>query len=227
MECYISVDVEASGPLPSLYSLLAIGACLVFDPAQRFYVELRPLSTAAVPEAARMHNLSLERLATEGVPPAEAMARFADWLRSIVPESKTPLFVGFNAAFDWMFVNDYFHRFLGYNPFGHAPLDVKSFYMGMRGGRWCDTSMRQLARRYLDGRRLVHHALEDALIQAELFRKLLAESRAHQHKWARSIIRSDLWRINPTPHRRPTCAASLRQHSGWASRWTRRKRYSG
>jgi len=169
-----------------LYSLLAIGACLVFDPAQRFYVEICPLNAAAVAEATEAHKLSLERLAVEGVPPAEAMARFADWLKSATPEGKTPLFVGFNAAFDWMFVNDYFHRFLGYNPFGYAPLDVKSFYMGMSGGRWCETSMHQLVRRYLGGRRPAHHALEDALIQAELFRKLLADPRAHLRKQARS-----------------------------------------
>ncbi len=29
-------------------------------------------------------------------------------------------FVAFNASFDWMFVKDYFHRFLGRNTFGHA-----------------------------------------------------------------------------------------------------------
>lgn len=185
-ECYVSVDVETSGPAPFLYSLLAIGACLVFDPAQRFYVELRPLNTAAVPEATQVHQLSLERLAVEGIPPAEAMTRFANWLQSVTPKGKTPLFVGFNAAFDWMFVNDYFHRFLGYNPFGHAPLDVKSFYMGISGRRWCETSMRELVRRYLGDRRLAHHALEDALIQAELFRRLLADSRAHPREQARS-----------------------------------------
>ena len=27
-----------------------------------------------------------------------------------------------------MFVNDYFHRFLGRNPFGHAALDLKAFF---------------------------------------------------------------------------------------------------
>ncbi len=183
-ECYVSVDVEAAGPSPTTYSLLAIGACLVFDPAQRFYVELQPLSMAFTPEAAEVHRLSLERLAAEGLPPTEAMACFADWLKSVTPEGKTPLFVGFNAAFDWMFVSDYFYRFLGHNPFGHAPLDVKSFYMGMSGGQWCATSMRQLSLRYLGGRQLPHHALEDALIQAELFRKLLAELRARQRAHA-------------------------------------------
>jgi len=176
------VDVETSGPFPSTYSLLAIGACLVYEPTQYFYVELRPLSTASAPEAARIHRLSLDRLAVEGLPPAEAMLRFADWLKSVMTEGRRPLFVGFNAAFDWMFVNDYFHRFLGYNPFGHAALDIKSFYMGMSGRRWCETSMRQLTRRYLGGRQLAHHALDDALLQAELFRLLLAEARAQHNK---------------------------------------------
>ena len=39
-EAYISVDVETAGPNPGQYSLLSIGACLVFVPAKTFYVEL-------------------------------------------------------------------------------------------------------------------------------------------------------------------------------------------
>ena len=31
-ECYISVDVEAAGPIPGTYSLLSIGACVVGNP---------------------------------------------------------------------------------------------------------------------------------------------------------------------------------------------------
>ncbi|MGL1984483.1 3'-5' exonuclease, partial [Escherichia coli] len=30
-EIFISVDIEASGPVPGKYSLLSIGACLVSD----------------------------------------------------------------------------------------------------------------------------------------------------------------------------------------------------
>lgn len=36
-ELYISVDVETSGPVPGIYSLLSIGACLVSEPAQSIY----------------------------------------------------------------------------------------------------------------------------------------------------------------------------------------------
>jgi len=177
-EWYVSVDVEASGPTPSLYALLSIGACLVARPEERFYVELQPVVRASLPEASAIHHLSFERLMHEGMPPAEAMARFAGWLDSVVPAGDQPVFVAFNAAFDWMFVNDYFHRFLGHNPFGHAALDIKAFYMGLRRSRWSETSMRNLAPHYLGDRRLTHNALEDALIQAELFRHLLVEASA-------------------------------------------------
>lgn len=175
-EWYVSVDVEAAGPTPSLYALLSIGACLVARPEERFYIELQPVVLASLPEAAAVHHLSFERLTAEGVPPADAMARFAGWLDSVVPAGGRPVFVAFNAVFDWMFVNDYFYRFLGYNPFGHAALDIKAFYMGLRRTRWSETSMRVLSPHYLDGRMLSHHALDDALAQAEIFRRLLVEA---------------------------------------------------
>jgi DNA polymerase III epsilon subunit-like protein len=174
-ECYVSVDVETAGPSPGKYSLLSIGACLVNDPDQAFYVELQPLSMNARPEALSIHQLSLERLAREGVAPAEAMRRFADWLATVVPPDQKPVFVSFNTPFDWMFVADYFHRFLDQNPFGHSALDLKALYMGLTGVPWSQTSMRYVAPRYLGNRRLSHHAAQDALDQAELLRRMLAE----------------------------------------------------
>ena len=44
-ELLISVDVETAGPNPSQYSLLSIGACLVDEPDQKFYIELTPVGT--------------------------------------------------------------------------------------------------------------------------------------------------------------------------------------
>ena len=40
-EIFVSVDIETSGPVPGLFILLSIGACLVRAPAVRFYAELR------------------------------------------------------------------------------------------------------------------------------------------------------------------------------------------
>ena len=178
LEAFISVDVETSGPTPGQYSLLAIGACLVDDPTHPFYVELQPAGDAATPEAMRVHSLDLERLKQEGLAPDEAMAQFEAWVRASVPDGAVPVFVGFNAAFDWMFVADYFQRFLGRNPFGHTAVDIKSFFMGMTGGAWRDTTKRALSGRYPDHPRLTHNALQDALDQAALFRRMRGERRS-------------------------------------------------
>lgn len=171
-ETFISVDVEAAGPHPTDFALLSIGACLVDDPETAFYVELQPVTTAARAEALAVSGLSMERLAAEGVPPAEAMARFAEWIERVTPAGGIPVLVAFNAPFDWMFVDTYFHRFVGRNPFGHSALDVKAYYMGMTGGDWASTSMRVLSPLYLQGRPLSHNALGDARDQAELFRRM-------------------------------------------------------
>jgi ribonuclease T len=176
LETYVSVDVETAGPSPSVYSLLAIGACLVDDPAQTFTIELQPIHDRATAEALAISGLSLERLARDGVPPAEAMARFEAWLERAVPAGHLPVFVGFNAAFDWMFVADYFHRFLGRNPFGHTALDLKAYAMGLQGGDWSDTTKAALSARYPDIPPLSHNALQDALDQAELFRRMRDEA---------------------------------------------------
>jgi ribonuclease T len=174
-ETYISVDIEAAGPNPGQYSLLSIGACTIFPPQKTFYVELRPINTRSIPEALAVSGLSLERLAESGLPPAEAMKRFADWVTMVIRPGDRPVFVGLNASFDWSFVNDYFHNTLGYNPFGHSALDIKALYMGLTGVSWQETYLEALAERCGLELELTHHALEDALDQAEIFRCLLGE----------------------------------------------------
>jgi len=176
-EVLISVDVETAGPYPGRYSLLSIGACLVSDPTQAFYVEMQPLSPEILPEALAISGLSMERLAEEGQPAAEGMLDFARWLARIAQDGARPVFVGFNAPFDWMFVNEYFHRFLGYNPFGHNALDIKSFYAGRTGARWAETSLKHVAARYGGSPSLSHNALADAIDQASLMAAMLEEQR--------------------------------------------------
>jgi hypothetical protein len=102
----------------------------------------------------------------------------SDWLTLHVPAGSSPILVAFNAAFDWMFLSDYYDRTGIPNPFGHAALDIKAYFMGMAGVSWAETSMRYLSPRYLGGRYLSHNALNDARDQAELFSLLRAEAGA-------------------------------------------------
>ena len=145
-----------------------------------FYVELKPINQNATSEALAISRLSMEKLAEHGEQPAVAMGRFEAWVNQVTPDDYQPIFVAFNAPFDWMFVNDYFHRFLGHTPFGHTALDLKAFYMGLKGVSWSETSMRYVSRHYLDDRHLTHHALSDALDQAIIFKSMLKEARARK-----------------------------------------------
>jgi DNA polymerase III epsilon subunit-like protein len=176
IEVFICVDVESAGPIPPDYSLLSIGACTIFGAQSSFYIELQPVNAQFTPEAAKVHKLSFERLTVEGVPPAAAMQRFEAWLADQSAPPKQPIFVAFNAAFDWMFINYYFIHYLGHNPFGHAALDIKAFYMGQAGVPWSETSWRYINPQLAEATLLTHHALQDALDQAALFKKLLART---------------------------------------------------
>ena len=175
LSSFISVDIEAAGPIPSQYALLSIGACSLSQPRRTFYAELIPDKDRADPHAMDVHGLDLSRLAREGLPPEVALRRLATWLTEAVPPGRPSLMVGFNLPFDWMFVNDYFHRYLGANPFGHSAVDIKAVYLGASGKTWAETSGSYLHQRYLAGSQLTHNALEDAIAQAMIFEGILKE----------------------------------------------------
>jgi ribonuclease T len=169
---YVSVDIEASGPIPGDYSMLAIGACLVADPTVGFYVELKPLNAAFVPEALEVCGLDMDELERTGVPPEQGMTRFADWLAEHAGDQ--PVFVGYPVAFDWLFVAWYFHHFLGRNPFGVSGVDIRSMYMGRTGAGWFESRKDRMIESVRPKRSLTHNALQDARDQALLFRRIVA-----------------------------------------------------
>jgi len=174
-EVFISVDVEAAGPVPAEYSMLSIGACVVGSPEVSFYIELKPINDRYIPEALAVCGLSPDRLRITGSEPIEAMDRFCRWVTN-VSRGLTPVFVGFNSPFDWQFVNWYCHFFLGTNPFGISALDIKSYYMGFSGCTWSETSSSRLPSWLQPTRGKKHNALDDAIAQAEIMARLLSVS---------------------------------------------------
>lgn len=102
------------------------------------------------------------------------MKRFADWVEEVCA-GHDPVFVGFNAPFDWMFVADYFWRYIGSNPFGISALDLKSYFMGRDDVVEWQGTRRAAVDEALEfaGNEHTHHALDDAKDQARLARVLL------------------------------------------------------
>ncbi|MGW3148134.1 3'-5' exonuclease [Streptomyces sp. NPDC001177] len=181
---YISVDIEADGPIPGPYSMLSLGAAVAgaqdadgftaADPEQlTFYRELRPISDEFVPEALAVSGLDRERLRSEGAEPALALAQFSDWVREVSAGAQ-PVMCGYPASYDWTFLYWYLIRFTGASPFGHSGcLDMKTLYATKARLPLRAVAKGTMPRHLLSRRRHTHHALDDAVEQAELLANLM------------------------------------------------------
>jgi hypothetical protein len=125
-----------------------------------------------------VHGLSFQNLKATGTDAKTAMEQLADWVKQVTPQGSDPIFCAFNAPFDWMYVNDYFHCYLGYNPFGYKALDIKALYMGHRKTTWGETSHIAISAAYQKAESLSHHAREDALQEALLLKAILEEMKS-------------------------------------------------
>lgn len=183
-DVYVSVDVEADGPVPLVNSMLALGASVAgtydgrtfvaHDPtAATFYAELRPIAVEFDPAAAAVSRLDRDRLCREGEDPAVALTRFASWVRDVAQAGR-PVFVAYPAAFDWPWVWAYLCRYaVGGSPFGFSSvLDMKTMYLVKAGVRIGQAVKRHMPKELLSSRPHAHHARDDAIEQAEMFANL-------------------------------------------------------
>jgi DNA polymerase III epsilon subunit-like protein len=176
--------VEASGPIPGEYSLLSIGACIVGleednekvdNKSSHFYAELKPVNDNFVQEALDVTGFSIERLKQNGTDPVLAMERFDSWINTITKYGKLkPIFVAYPVAFDWSFINYYFHKYLKFNPFGVSGIDIKSVWMGKTNQKWHKISKESILHDLqIADLEHTHNALDDAIEQSKLFRRIL------------------------------------------------------
>jgi hypothetical protein len=114
---------------------------------------------------------------TDPRPPEEAMNDYVRWLKAL-PGS--PVFVGYPAAYDFLFVYWYLIRFAGESPFSHSALDIKTFAMAMLGTGYRESTKKRMPARWFDDLPHTHVALDDALGQGALFCNMLRESRQSQ-----------------------------------------------
>lgn len=126
---YIMVDIEADGPIPGDYSMIALGAIVVDRKLDKtFYGRLKPVSDTYIPEALAVSGFTREETLLFD-DPRDVMDRLGTWLSK--NSRGTPRFISDNNGFDWMFVCWYFHHFLGKNPFGHSSTNLGSLYKGI------------------------------------------------------------------------------------------------
>jgi hypothetical protein len=181
LDAYFSADVETDGPIPGPYSMLSFA--LVFagsydgrtferpsDYERVFYRELKPISSEFQSEALRINGLDRDRLLAEGSDPIEAMTEASEWVRRN-SGIRNPVVVAYPLSFDWAWLYWYFIKFSAAgSPFGYSRcFDLKTA-LAVKSRVPITEASRSRLRPSLSSRRLhTHHAVDDAIEQAEIF----------------------------------------------------------
>ncbi|MEO7486161.1 MAG: 3'-5' exoribonuclease [Ferruginibacter sp.] len=158
---YIVVDVESDGPIPHKYSMVCFGAVVV-EPtlSKTFYGKTKPIADVWIPEALEISGMSRAEHETFEAP-EKVMEDFAIWLS----ENSTgrPIFISDNPAFDWQWINYYFHTYLGKNPFGFSARRIGDLYCGMKMDTGLNNEWKSLFRNTTHD----HNPVNDAIGNAE------------------------------------------------------------
>jgi hypothetical protein len=180
-EVYVSTDVEADGPIPGPHSMLSFGSAAFT--ADKTLVSCFARNLETLPEAKahprteawwKTQPEAWAACRTNLVAPQEAMRDYAAWLRGLPGK---PVFVGYPAAYDFLFVYWYLMRFVGESPFSHSALDIKTFAMCVLKIPYREATKKRMPRHWFDKTPHTHIALDDAVEQGALFCNMLTESR--------------------------------------------------
>lgn len=182
-DVYFSADVETDGPIPGPYSMLsfALVPAGTFDgrvfrrptaEPDSFYAQLRPISDEFEPEALAVNGLDRSALLQTGTDPAQAMRDASRWIADRCT-SGHPVLVAYPLSFDWSWLYWYFVRFTGSSPFKHSRcFDVKTAVAVKCGLPVASAGRKSLPAELQPKHAHTHHAVDDAIAQAEIFANL-------------------------------------------------------
>ena len=157
---YIVVDVETDAESPATGSIVCFGAVLVKDTSKTFYGKIKPISENYNESALAISGFTHEQH-LKFDDPFLVMKSFAEWLEK--ESDGKPTFISDNPAFDFQWINFYFHKFLGRNPFGFSGRRIGDLYCGMMG----DASLNREWKRKLRITKHTHNPVDDAMGNAE------------------------------------------------------------
>lgn len=151
----IFVDCEASGPCIGIGNLTEFGA-VNYPSMKTFYGDLRP---SFIVSADSMFECDI-------LIQTEIFFKFDQWLKEVC-KGANPIFVSDNPAFDWQWINYYFHHLLGHNPFGWSARRISDYYAGLVGNFRNSTKWKKLRIT-----KHTHNPVDDAMGNAEAFRRI-------------------------------------------------------
>lgn len=191
MDAYFSADVETDGPIPGPFSMLSFAIVYAgsFD-GKRFerprsyertlYKELRPISNNFQQEALSVNGLDRTRLTVEGESPEESMTEACRWVTEYAGKAK-PVLVAYPLSFDWSWLYWYFMKFSkDGSPFDYSRcFDIKTAFSVKASIPISEAGRSRLYPSLLSKHKHNHHALADAIEQAEIFANIFEWEGAH------------------------------------------------
>lgn len=99
----------------------------------------------------------------------ETFEEFLKWLKQF----ESPyVFVSDNPAYDWQWINFYFWKYFGHNPFGFSARRIGDFYSGLVGNFRKSNDWKKLRMTKHD-----HNPVNDAMGNVEAFERILKGER--------------------------------------------------
>lgn len=186
-DLYISIDIEADGPIPGDFSMISLGAAAFLlpsrEPVSTFEVNLQRLPGAGqspqtmgwwanFPEA-------WEHATKNPKSPDMAILDLVSWIyETRLKHDADPVMVVY-PSWDYMWVQWYISKFSpeDRSPFGLGSLDVKTLAMvALKLDRFKEAAKRRFPKRWDEGQPPhTHKAIEDAIGQGVLFVNIMNE----------------------------------------------------
>jgi len=181
-EVFISVDIESNGPIPGDYSMLSLGAASFSQNGEllsTFTVNLKDLSGAkADPDTMAWwatNQEAYDATRKDMVDPKLAMEQYVSWIKE---QPGSPVFVGYPAGFDFLFIYWYLIHFTGESPFSFSALDIKTYVMAVLKTDYRKSTKKNMPKRWFPEDKHTHVAVDDAIEQGKLFCNILKENLA-------------------------------------------------
>ncbi len=168
MSTLVVVDVESDGGLLGENSMVCFGAVIV-DKDEKldktFYAKVKPISEKYNPEALAISGFSRKEHETFEEP-EQAMAEFAKWLNENCKGQ--PVLLSDNNGYDASWINYYFLKFYGKNPFGWSSRRIGDMFCGFFKDSRYQWKKHRITKH-------THHPVDDAKGNAEAFLYLVSK----------------------------------------------------
>jgi len=182
-EIFVSIDIETTGPVPGLYSMISLGAAHFTKESGQYPLSTFSANLMELPEADDGSHRDDETMdwwanhmeawgeARKDPEEIEAvMNSFRLWIESLGP-NVVPVY--YPSGYDLPFISYYSQRFLGKVFLTHRAIDLQTLAWSMLGSPFVKNS-RQSAypKEWLVTNKHKHRAVDDAVAQGQMFMRM-------------------------------------------------------